>query len=225
MFTLPSQRQLPNMIIASPKDEQELRSLVRTALTQDHPFALHYPRDAGFGVPEIAPRALPVGVGEILAEGRDILIIGFGPIVERGRRAAARLEQIGWSVGLINARFAKPLDRQLILDQARGKNLVVTLEESVVTGGFGAGVLELMEEARAADQAYRDVVVRPIGIPGDRFVDHGSVVALRRQLRLDDDGIFDQIVETLERMKAEPRASVDGAGSPARTIGRGRGQR
>jgi 1-deoxy-D-xylulose-5-phosphate synthase len=225
MFTLPSQRQLPSMVIASPKDEQELRSLVRTALAQDHPFALHYPRDAGFGVPEVDPTVLPVGVGELLAEGRDILIVGFGPIVARGRQAAGRLEELGWSVGLINARFAKPLDRQLILDQARGKRLVVTLEESVVTGGFGAGVLELIEEARAADPAYRDVVVRPIGIPGDRFVDHGSVAALRKQLRLDADGIFEQITETLSRMKAAPKDSEGASETSARAAERGRGQR
>ena len=81
---------------------------------------------------------------------------------------------------MINARFAKPLDRQLILDQARGKRLVVTFEESVVTGGFGSGVLEAFEEARLADPAYRDVPVRIIGIPGDRFVDHGAVTDLRR---------------------------------------------
>ncbi len=216
MFTLPTQRQLPNMVIASPKDEQELRSLVRTAFAQDHPFSLHYPRDPGFGVPETTPRILPIGVGEVLREGTQILIVGFGPIVERGREAAAMLEKAGWSVGLINARFAKPLDRQLILDQARGKKLLVTLEESVVTGGFGAGVLELVEEARLTDPAYRDVLVRIIGIPADRFVDHGSVDDLRSLLRLDSAGIAAQIGETLARMRATP------AGGPAQAAAAGR---
>jgi 1-deoxy-D-xylulose-5-phosphate synthase len=206
MFTIPSQRQMPGMVIASPKDEQELRSLVRTAFAQDHPFALHYPRDPGFGVPVRQPQVLPVGVGEVLREGRDILIVGFGPIVERGRQAADMLEAAGWSVGLINARFAKPLDRQLILDQARGKVLLVTLEESVVTGGFGAGVLEALEEARLADPAYRDVAVRIVGIPAERFIEHGSVDQLRRLLRLDAAGIAGQIRETLVRLKAAPKA-------------------
>ena len=202
MFTIPTQRQLPGMVIASPKDEQELRSLVRTAFAQDHPFALHYPRDPGFGVPVVEPKVLPVGVGEVLREGRDILIVGFGPIVERGRQAAEILEAEGWSVGLINARFAKPIDGQLILDQARGKTLVATLEESVVTGGFGTGVLELIEEARVAEPVYRDVAVRIIGIPADRFVEHGSVDQLRRLLGLDAEGIARQIRETLTRMRA-----------------------
>jgi 1-deoxy-D-xylulose-5-phosphate synthase len=204
MFTLPTQRQLPHMIIASPKDEQELRSLVRTAFAQDHPFSLHYPRDPGLGVPVRTPQVLPIGIGEVLREGSQILIVGFGPIVERGREAAEMLEKDGWSVGVINARYAKPLDRQLILDQARGKKLLVTLEESVVTGGFGAGVLELLEEVRVADPAYRDVSVRIVGIPADRFVDHGSVDDLRRLLRLDASGIAGQIRETLARMRATP---------------------
>jgi 1-deoxy-D-xylulose-5-phosphate synthase len=213
MFTLTTQRQLPHMIIASPRDEQELRSLVRTALAQDHPFALHYPRDAGFGVAPRESKVLPIGVGEVLLEGRDLLIVGFGPIVDRGRCAAEALEEDGWSVGLINARFAKPLDRQLILDQARGKRLVVTLEESVVTGGFGSGVLEVMEEARMTDTAYRDVVVRIIGIPGDRFVDHGSVEQLRHQTGIDVAGITAQVREALARLGAEPRGTDRSASS------------
>jgi 1-deoxy-D-xylulose-5-phosphate synthase len=207
MFTLPAQRQLPNLVVASPKDEQELRSLLRTALEQEHPFALHYPRDAGFGLPPVEARALPVGQGEILREGRDMLFVGFGPIVARAVEAAEALEAEGWSIGVINARFAKPLDRQLILDQARGKRLLVTFEESVVTGGFGSGVLELLEEARLADPAYRDVSVRIVGIPGDRFVDHGSVTDLRRVLRLDAAGLAEQVRESLATLRAEPGRS------------------
>jgi 1-deoxy-D-xylulose-5-phosphate synthase len=207
MFTLSTQRQLPRMVIASPKDEQELRSMVRTAFAQDHPFALHYPRDPGFGVPVRDPQVLPVGVGEVLREGRDVLIVGFGPIVDRGRHAADLLEAEGWSVGLINARFAKPLDRQLILDQARGKRLLVTLEESVVSGGFGAGVLEMLEDARLADPAYRDVAVRIVGIPAELFVEHGSVDQLRHMLKLDAVGIAEQIREALSRLKATPESA------------------
>jgi 1-deoxy-D-xylulose-5-phosphate synthase len=208
MFTLPTQRQLPHMVVASPKDEQELRSMVLTALAQEHPFALHYPRDPGFGVPARTPEKLAIGVGEVLRDGIDILFVGFGPIVDRGRRAAEMLENEGWSCGLINARWAKPLDRQLILDQARGKKLVVTLEESVVTGGFGSGVLDLIEDARLADPALRDVAVKIVGLPAEKFVDHGSVDELRRMLRLDVNGIAGQTREALTRLRSRPSRSV-----------------
>jgi 1-deoxy-D-xylulose-5-phosphate synthase len=210
MFTLPAQRQLPNLVIASPKDEQELRSMLHTALAQDHPFALHYPRDPGFGLPAIAPNTLPIGRGEVIREGSDLLFIGFGPIVARAVEAADLLAPDGWSVGVINARFAKPLDRELILDQARGKKLVVTFEESVETGGFGSGVLEALEEARLTDPALRDVPLRIIGIPGDRFVDHGSVSDLRVLLRLDAAGLAAQVGETLAEI---------GALAPTTTLG------
>ena len=213
MFTIPAQRQLPYLVIASAKDEQELRALVHTAIDQDHPFALHYPRDPGFGLPPVDPAVIPVGRGEVIREGRDVLFVGFGPIVMRAITAADALERDGWSVGIINARFAKPLDRQLILDAARGVRLVVTFEESVVTGGFGSAVLEAMEEARATDSAYRDVAVRIVGIPGDRFVDHGSVADLRRMLRLDAAGLEAQVREALATLGVTPgRPEVAPAG-------------
>ena len=204
MFSFSAHRQIPHLVIAAPKDEQELRSMVRTALAQDHPFTLNYPRDAGFGVPEREPELLPVGRGEVLREGTDVLLVGFGPIVQRAMQAADVLAADGWSVGVINARFAKPLDRQLILDQARGRRLVVTMEESTVVGGFGAGVLEALEEARLADPAFRDVALRIVGIPGDRFVDHGSVADLRRLVRLDTPGLVEQVRETLALLGARP---------------------
>jgi 1-deoxy-D-xylulose-5-phosphate synthase len=204
MFSFAAHRQVPNLVIASPRDEQELRSMVRTAFAQDHPFALNYPRDAGFGVPEREPVVLPVGRGEVLREGGDVLLVGFGPIVRRAEEAADALAAEGWSVGVINARFAKPLDRQLILDQARGKRLVVTLEESTTSGGFGSAVLEALEEARVADAAFREVALRIVGIPADRFVDHGSVADLRALIGLDTPGIVEQVRETLATLRASP---------------------
>ncbi len=212
MFTLPAQRQLPNLVIASPKDEQELRSLLHTAMSQDHPFALHYPRDAGFGLEPVAPAVIPVGRGEVLREGRDLLFVGFGPIVARAVAAADILAGEGWSIGVINARYARPLDRQLILDQARGKRMLVTFEESVISGGFGSGVLELVEEARLADPVYRELAVRILGIPGERFVDHGSVADLRHLLRLDADGLAAQVREAVDTLRATPGRSEVAAG-------------
>ena len=204
MFTLPAQRQIPNLVIASPKDEQELRSLLRTAFAQDHPFALHYPRDSGFGLAPVKPSVIPVGQGEMLREGRDLLFVGFGPIVMRALEAASLLEAEGWSVGVINARYARPLDRQLILDQARGKRMVVTFEESVVTGGFGSGVLELVEEARLADA----------GIPGRAGADRGHPGRAVRRPRVRGrspsraaagaPGLAAQVREALETLRATP---------------------
>jgi 1-deoxy-D-xylulose-5-phosphate synthase len=207
MFTLPAQRQLPNLVIASPKDEQELRSLLVTALGQDRPFALHYPRDPGFGLPPVEPAALPVGRAEVIRPGTDVLFVGFGPIVMRACEAAEALNAEGWSVEVVNARFAKPLDTELILGEARGKRLIVTFEESVVAGGFGSGVLEAVEAARFEDPEFRDVPVRIVGIPGGAFVDHGSVADLRRVLRLDAAGLAEQVRETLASLRLEPAAA------------------
>jgi 1-deoxy-D-xylulose-5-phosphate synthase len=209
MFTIAAQRQLPYLVVASPKDEQELRSLVHTALAQDHPFALHYPRDPGFGLPAAEPEIIPVGRGEVLREGRDIVIVGFGPIVARGLEAAEALEREGWSVGVVNARFAKPLDRDLVVAQARRARLVVTLEESALAGGFGSGVLEALEEARIADPGLREVAVHRIGIPSGRFVDHGAVADLRRTLRLDATGIAEQVREVAEAVGVRPSRPVE----------------
>jgi 1-deoxy-D-xylulose-5-phosphate synthase len=208
MFTLPAQRQLPNLVIASPKDEQELRSLLGTALAQDHPFALHYPRDAGFGLPPVEPSILPIGRGEVVREGSDLLFVAFGPIVARAVAAAEALAGEGWSVEVINARFAKPLDRELILAEARGKRLIVTFEESVVSGGFGSGVLEAIEEARLGDASLRGIPVRIVGIPGERFVDHGSVADLRQLLRIDAPGLVAQVRETLAELGVAPPESI-----------------
>ncbi len=197
MFTIPAQRQLPNIVVASPKDEQELRRLMHTAFSQDHPFALHYPRDTGLDLPQVEPTPIPVGEGELLRKGSDLLIIGFGPIVVRGLEVAEQLAADGLSVAVINARFAKPLDRNLILDNARGKKLVVTLEESIAAGGFGSAVLEAIAEAALADESLRGLPVSIIGLPGDRFVDHGSVGDLRRTLRIDAEGIAEQVREAV----------------------------
>ncbi|MGZ6297077.1 MAG: 1-deoxy-D-xylulose-5-phosphate synthase [Candidatus Limnocylindrales bacterium] len=213
MFTLPAQRQLPHLIVASPKDEQELRRLLRTAFGQAHPFALHYPRDPGFDLPAVQPEPIPVGQGELLRDGHDALVIGFGPIVMRALEAAERLALEGWSVGVINARYAKPLDRELILDQAHGKQLVATVEESVAVGGFGGGVLEALAEAGLADPDLRAVPVRIIGLSGERFVDHGSVTDLRRLVRLDADGLTAQLREALATVGAKPSAALETAGA------------
>jgi 1-deoxy-D-xylulose-5-phosphate synthase len=194
MFTLSALRQLPNLVMAAPRDEQQLRHLLRTAFAQEHPFALQYPRDAGFDLPDEDPTPIEVGRGEVLREGDDILIVGLGPIVARGLAVADALSAAGWSVAVLDARFARPLDAELILAQSRGKQLIVTLEESVLPGGFGSAVLEALADA---DDAAVLLPLKRIGLPDGKFVDHGSVSDLRRLVRIDEAGIEAQIEEAI----------------------------
>ena len=193
MFTLTAQRQIPRLVIASPKDEQEIRALVRTALAQDHPFALHYPRDSIEGVPPREPRPIPVGKAETLAEGSDIVIIGFGPIVQRGLRVAEQLRGSGLSVGVVNAIWASPIDDALYRRLGRTTKMIVTLEESVTAGGFGGAVAESLAADQAATGEPISATLLSIGIPAGAFVDHGSVSDLRTLISLDEAGIERQI--------------------------------
>ncbi len=193
MFTLTAQRQIPRLVIASPKDEQELRALVRTALAQNHPFALHYPRDSIEGVPAREPRPIPVGKAEMLAEGSDIVIVGFGPIVQRALRVAEQLRSSGLSVGVVNAIWASPIDDVLYRRLGRSSKMIVTLEESVTAGGFGGAVAESLAADQAATGEPISATLLSIGIPAGAFVDHGSVSDLRTLIGLDEAGIERQI--------------------------------
>ncbi|MEZ4596421.1 MAG: transketolase C-terminal domain-containing protein [Chloroflexota bacterium] len=215
MFTLATQRQLPNLLVASPRDEQQLRRLLRTAFGQDHPMAIHYPRDPGLDLPDVEPMPVPVGRGETLRDGADLVLVGFGPILQRGLAVADRLTAEGWSVGVVDAVWAKPLDRELLVASARGRRLVVTLEESALPGGFGSGVLELLEAEGIGDPALREVPVLRVGIPAARFVDHGAVSDLRRLIGLDVDGIHAQVTEALTRLGATPGRGPVAAGASA----------
>jgi 1-deoxy-D-xylulose-5-phosphate synthase len=217
MFTIPAQRQLPNLVIASPRDEQELRRLMRTAFLQDHPFAIHYPRDPGFGLDSQEPRAVRVGEGELVREGSDLLFVGFGPIVYRALETAAALEAEGWSAAVVDARFVAPFDVELLARAAQGKRLIVTFEESVAAGGLGSAVLEALAVASLADPSLRGIPVHVAGIPAGRFVGHGAVVDLRRVLRLDSAGLVAQVREVVARLGLAPTAGLPRAPRPRRT--------
>ncbi len=191
MFTLAAQRSLPNLVIGSPKDEQELRDMVVTALACDGPMSLHYPRDAGEDLPDREGHALEVGRGEVLAEGRDLLFVGFGPIVQRLVAVATELESAtGLTATVINARWAKPLDEALLAEHAAGKQLVVTAEESAAMGGFGDGVLDALNRAGVHVPLLKIALV-------EGFVHHGAVDDLRRQQRIDVSGIEEQVRKKL----------------------------
>ena len=208
MFTLSALRQLPNLVLAAPRDEQELRRLLRTAFAQAHPFALQYPRDAGFDLPAVEPTLIEVGRGELLRAGTDIMIIGLGPVIARGLAVADALALTGWSVGVVDARFVRPIDRELILRSVRGQQLVVTLEESVLPGGFGSAVLEVLADAA---EAMPIPPLKRIGLPDGKFIDHGSVADLRALVRIDEAGIRGQIEEAIAVHGLQPvgRAAVE----------------
>ncbi len=191
MFSLSAQRALPNLVIGSPKDEQELRDMVVTAFAQAGPISLHYPRDPGEDLPDREGSALEIGRGEVLRDGRDLLLAGFGPIVQRLLKVADALERDhGLAATVINARWAKPLDEELIAAQAVGKRLVVTAEESAAMGGFGDGVLDALNRAGIRMPLLKVALA-------EGFVHHGAVEDLRRQQRIDVPGILGQVRDAL----------------------------
>jgi 1-deoxy-D-xylulose-5-phosphate synthase len=200
MFMLPAMRALPNLAIASPKDEQEMRDLVVTALGHPGPMALLYPRDAGEDLADRDGATLEVGRGEVLREGDDMLLVGFGPILQRLLVVAAELEADGLSATVINARWAKPMDEALIAEHAAGKRLVVTAEESAAMGGFGDGVLDALNRAGIHVPLHKVALV-------EGFVHHGAVDDLRAQQRIDAAGIRTQVRDALGLPAARSRRS------------------
>ncbi|TWJ32913.1 1-deoxy-D-xylulose-5-phosphate synthase [Geobacter argillaceus] len=202
VFDLSLFRHLPEMTLMAPKDENELRHMVKTALYAGAPMALRYPRGTGYGVQlDQEIRELPIGRGEQLVAGDDVAIIAIGSTVYPAVEAATRLATAGIRATVVNARFVKPLDRELILAVARRCGTVVTVEENALQGGFGTAVLELL-----ADERETAVRVKRIGIP-DRFVEHGSQAQLRKDLGLDAEGIA-ATVEAFMRSKERPVLAV-----------------
>ncbi len=183
-FDIAYLRGLPNMILAAPKDENELRHLLFSALSYNGPVAIRYPRGTGRGVPlDQEYEALPLGKAEVLKEGDDVLLIGVGSMVYPALEAAALLEKEGFSTGVVNCRFVKPLDPRIGEWAAKTKRVLVA-EEGIRQGGLGGAVLELLN-----DQDREEVRLRRIGLP-DRFVEQGSPSFLREKYGLDAEGII-----------------------------------
>lgn len=177
-------RALPNMVVAAPKDEAELRDLLYTGVKHGGPFALRYPRGVGPGSPtDIPMRAIPVGRGEVLREGSDIAFIGIGQTVSACLDAASRLGEHGIDAAVVNARFVKPLDEHLIVEIARHSGGIITAEENVRAGGFGEAVLALL-----ADHGLADKVLALRTMP-DAIVDHGPQTTFRAVYGLDGAGL------------------------------------
>jgi 1-deoxy-D-xylulose-5-phosphate synthase len=197
-------RGVPNIVVMAPKDEGEMRDMMLTLVEHEGPAAMRYPRGSGVGASiDREPQLLEIGKGEILRDGGEIAIVAYGSMVHPSLRASANLSKEGIETTVVNARFVKPLDAQLLLALARTKRLIVTVEEAYLAGGFGSAVLELLEENGLQDKIR---VVR-MGIP-DRLVTHGDPKLLLAKYGLDADGIYTRVresIEVLDDRRAKPQ--------------------
>ncbi len=193
-FDLSYLRIIPNMVVMAPKDENELQHMLYTAVRHQGPIAVRYPRGAGVGVSlDWELKELPIGQGELLREGTDVLFLAIGNMVYPALKAAHLLEKEGFSAAVVNARFVKPLDRELILSLARRIKKVVTVEENALQGGFGAAVLELLA------QEGLNIPVKMIGLP-DKFIEHGAPDLLREKYGLTPEKIAQNTLSWLEEL-------------------------
>jgi 1-deoxy-D-xylulose-5-phosphate synthase len=189
LFDFSYLRHIPGMIVMAPKDENELRRILATAIQyEDGPIAFRYPRGGGYGVSlDKRIKPLKIGKGEVLREGEDCLILAIGSTVYPALQAATLLETEGIDVTVVNSRFVVPLDEDLIDDLSRRHRFLMTVEENVVTGGFGSAVLEFLHA-----RGYAPPRVHCLGIPA-RFVEHSPSAVLRRKYRLDPEGIAQEV--------------------------------
>jgi 1-deoxy-D-xylulose-5-phosphate synthase len=184
-FDLSYLRLVPNFVIMSPKDEHELRHMIKTLVDYDRgPIALRFPRGEGAGVAldaQLVP--LPIGKAEVLAEGRDVVFVAIGAMVRTSLAAAERLRAQGVDAGVVNARYVKPLDVAVLDRLAASDAVVVTVEDNAVAGGFGSAVNEHWVAC-----GYDATRLHNLGIP-DRFIDHGERDGLLGELGLDTAGL------------------------------------
>jgi 1-deoxy-D-xylulose-5-phosphate synthase len=196
IYDLSYLRCVPGMTIMAPKDENELRHMMKTAFTIDSgPVAIRYPRGAGVGVPADEPmHVLPIGRAETLREGEDVAILAAGTMVLPAERAGELLSAEGINATVVNARFVKPLDETLILDLARRCGAIVTVEENVAPGGFGAAVLELLAKHGLA------IPVKNLAIP-DRIFEQASQGRLREMAGLTPGNIAAAAHDVIKRRR------------------------
>jgi 1-deoxy-D-xylulose-5-phosphate synthase len=201
LFDLSYLRHIPGMVLMAPMDENELRRILLTAIQyEDGPIAFRYPRGSGYGVPlddTISP--LEIGKADVLREGGDALLLAIGSTVHPAVQAAALLEAEGIGVTVVNSRFVVPLDEELIGDLAARHRFIVTVEENVITGGFGSAVLEFLHATGNTPPR-----VHRLGVPA-HFVEHSPQVVLRKQYHLDAEGIAQEIRTVLNHGKGATR--------------------
>ena len=193
VFDLSYLRHLPGITVMAPKDENELRHMLKTAIYSGLPMALRYPRGSGYGVElDCDLKCIEIGKGEQLLDGNDLTLVAIGATVYPALQAADALRLKGISAGVVNARFVKPLDAELILGVARRTGRIMTVEENALQGGFGSAVLELLY-----DNNLQDVKVRRLGIP-DHYIEQGSQAQLRKDVGIDAEGITAAALEFMK---------------------------
>ena len=186
-------RHMPNMVVMAPKDENELQHMLKTGLSYEGPASVRYPRGVSMGVPmDRELKELPIGKGELLREGTDVAIIAIGVSVWPAVKAAEQLSQEGLSTAVINARFVKPLDQELIVGVAKRVRYVVTVEEGCKMGGFGSAVLEALSDAGV------NVRTKVLGLP-DWYIEQGPQDLLRERYGLTTDGIYRSVKELVTK--------------------------
>ncbi|MBB5180887.1 1-deoxy-D-xylulose-5-phosphate synthase [Planomicrobium koreense] len=198
VFDVAFLRNLPNMVVMMPKDENEGQHMVQTAIEYNGgPIALRYPRGNGLGVPmDSELKSLPIGSWEVLEKGVDAVILTFGTTIPMALHAAEQLREQGIQLEVVNARFIKPMD-EAILHSIFGRKIpIITLEEAVLQGGFGSGVLEFAEE-----NEYYGAVIHRLGIP-DQFIEHGDVAELMDEIHLNSD----EVVRIAKKLTAVQKA-------------------
>jgi 1-deoxy-D-xylulose-5-phosphate synthase len=196
LFDISYLRGIPNIVHMVPKDEDELADMMYTAMLHDGPSAIRYPRGAGPGVKvKEQPRALSIGVAEVVRDGHDVAIFGLGAMLPEAMRLAAMLEREGFSAAVINPRFAKPIDRGCVAEYGRHCGLVVTLEDHALAGGFGSAVLETLNELELTPPVVR------VGWP-DAFIEHGKVELLREKYGLTAEAALERARPYLAAMES-----------------------
>lgn len=191
VFDIAFLRSMPNLTIMMPKDENEGQHMVRTAVSYgDGPIALRYPRGNGLGVPlDKELREIPIGSWEILREGSDAAILTFGTTIPMALSAAEQLREKGIDAGVVNARFIKPFDEEMLKNLLDRKIPLVTVEEAVLAGGFGSGIMEF-----AHDHGFHGSIIDRMGIP-DKFIEHGSVNELLEEIGMTDEALAEKVEE------------------------------
>jgi len=192
VFDFAYMRAIPNIVIMAPKDENELQHMLKTAIEHDGPISLRYPRGEGWGVEmDRELRRIEIGKAELLRPGKDVAILGIGHTVLPALEAAQDLAPLGIDAAVVNARFVKPLDKDLLRDVLTRVPNIITVEDHVIAGGFGAAILEFL-----AEEGISNVRVRRLGVP-DRFIPHGTQDELRKLCGFDREAITQTVLQVV----------------------------